>query len=213
MSNASIHDFVKFLCVHLADCEYSSGSGSVPTIPDFALTPYDCLDYASEALDNLTDANKINCLGHLKRAAECGADTFLGALNISANPRVRNLPNKMAVIASLGLIPSRSIIRLNTIRNKVEHEYAVPNIDDLSLYFDIVSGFVTAMEASVFMLASDPDMLWIRHHDGKSEPFFGIDYRFETSELNVSFGSRPQDSEAAKWGHLQVKPLHSEGLL
>ena len=83
----------------------------------------------------------------------------------------------MEAIAQLGLIPSRSLTKLNQIRNKVEHEYAVPEIDDLELYFDLVAGFVAALEGAIFMMASMTEMEFCPHsEDGASDVDLSIQY-------------------------------------
>ena len=149
--------FVDFLRTHLNDVVYAEGGGISPEFPDFDLRPQDYLDYANSALADPSDANRINCIAHLKRAVECEADTFFHILKLR---RRMNFPQKLEAIERLDLMPARSIVQLNRVRNKVEHEYAVPEIDDLSVYFDLVAGFVAAIEGAIFMLAASGEMLW-----------------------------------------------------
>ena len=172
---ASFDDFKAFLRSHLHACEHDGGGGDNLKFPNFDLMPQDYLSYAGEAIETPTDANKINCVAHLKRAAECQADTLFHVLSLSKRPQTKNFPRKMETIAHLGLIPSRSLSKLNRIRNQMEHEYAVPQIDDLELYFDLVAGFVAALEGALFMTEfNHMDFTW--QNEDKSFGYLSMEY-------------------------------------
>ncbi len=175
-ADASFCDVVTFLRANLDACHHDSSSGLSPDFPTFELMPQDYLAYAAEALDSPTDANKINCIAHLKRAAECQADTFLHLLSLANHAKTRNFPSKMNAIATLDLMPSRSVAELNRIRNKMEHEYAVPEIADLTLYFDLVAGFVSAVEGAIFMVVSNAELHFWSSADDAERRSFHISY-------------------------------------
>ena len=176
-------EFKSFIRDNLCTCEYIEGGHLSPTFPTFDLMPRDYLAYANEALANSTDADKINCIAHLKRAAECQADTLLHILSLSSHAKTRNFPCKMNTIGALDLMPSRSIAELNRVRNKMEHEYAVPRIDDLNLYFDLVAGFVSAVEGAIFMLVCNGDMCFRNELDGANIIVVRVEYRPQEPEL------------------------------
>ncbi len=67
---------------------------------------------------------------------------------------------KLDFIAKAGLISPRSLAKLNRIRNKMEHEYSVPELSELEAYFDLASGFVHSIEGYIFMLASHAEQEW-----------------------------------------------------
>lgn len=197
---ATFDDFKAFLHAHLCNCENDSGGGLSPNFPSYDLMPQDYLTYAAEALENPTDANRINCIAHLKRAAECQADTLFHLLCLSGNAKIRNFPMKMTAIASLDLMPSRSIAELNRIRNKMEHEYAVPKIDDLNLYFDLVAGFVSSLEGAIFMLVSNAELDFWGPSDASPRMRFKIAYKPNDTMLHCIM------SDGAVESHLAVKP-------
>ena len=209
--SASFDDFKTFLHTHLSSCEYDGGAGNGLNFPSFDLMPQDYLSYANEAIENPTDANRINCVAHLKRAAECQADTFFHVLGLSKRPQTKNFPRKMETISNLDLIPSRSLTKLNQIRNKMEHEYAVPEIDDLELYFDLVAGFVAAVEGALFMTEfTQMEFTWGNKDEGFGH--FSFEYDAEKPQIvsNIkdgdtqsSFTTTPDDWETFK-GALRV---------
>lgn len=189
--SVSFDDFKVFLRSHLASCDLDGGVGSFPRFPQYELMPQDYLTYAIEAISNPTDANRINCVGHLKRAAECQADTFLHVLSLAKRSQTRNFPRKMETISKLGLIPSRSLTKLNTVRNKIEHEYAIPAIDDLELYFDLVAGFVAALEGAIFMMSSTLQMDFRPFSaDGVTDLAFSIQYELDKPEIQCEMETK-----------------------
>ena len=64
----------------------------------------------------------------------------------------------------MGIFNSRSLEKLNLIRNKVEHEYAAPKVEDLEVYFELVQAFVYALDGFIYMLASSHTMTWQYTH-------------------------------------------------
>ncbi|MEZ4868448.1 MAG: hypothetical protein R3C14_44375 [Caldilineaceae bacterium] len=184
--SVSLENFKAFLRAHLAKCKCDSWGGISASLPEFDLMPQDYLNYANEALATPTDANKINCIGHLKRAAECEADTFLHILSIGKLSKIKNFPAKMDVITYLDLMPSRSISQLNRIRNRIEHEYAVPEIEDLSVYFDLVAGFVSAIEGAIFMLISKSEMEFWADEDESPRVRFQLKYIAKEPEIRCA---------------------------
>ena len=191
---ASFEDFKTFIRAHLPKCNHDSGSGLSAQFPSFELMPQDYLAYANEALAVPTDANKINCIAHLKRAAECQADTLFHILSIAKFPKTRNFPSKMDTIAHLDLMPSRSVAELNSVRNKMEHEYAVPQIEDLSLYFDLVAGFVSAVEGAIFMLVSTAEMNFAADEAEPARARFDIKYIATEPEIVCAMNDGKSES-------------------
>lgn len=125
------------------------GDGVVP----FQLSPYDYLRFAEEELDKNTVASRINCLQHLRRAAECALDVFLWQLGLYDVVRKRNLgfDKKMDFIRDVGLFNARSLSRMNTIRNRVEHWYEIPSVEDMEVYYDLVVALVEVIMRVVFV--------------------------------------------------------------
>ena len=179
--------FVAFLRSNLDSCTNDGGVGSILEFPPFQLMPQDYLAYATEAINSPTDANRINCIAHLKRAAECQADTFLHVLSLAKHSQTRNFPLKMATISKLNIMPARSLTKLNAVRNKMEHEYSVPDIDDLELYFDLVAGFVAALEGAIFMLASSTHIDFAPEDSNIADaPWFSIEYELKSPYIKCT---------------------------
>ncbi|HRJ75556.1 MAG TPA: hypothetical protein PLX90_06130, partial [Anaerolineales bacterium] len=135
----------KFLINNLEKCAIQGRDGGERLeFPDFELFPFDYLEYAEAELANLeeSDNKKINCVSHIKRAIECELDSFLYALGLSKFIKPDNFPVKTEWIEGMGIFTPRSLRKLNTIRNEVEHEYSIPKIQNIELYFELASAFI-----------------------------------------------------------------------
>lgn len=149
---------VEYLSKSLHKFSYSSGAGLSFNFPEFELMPFDYLEFAEQDLSQDSTSSRIGCVSNLKRSTECEMDTLLHILGIAKY--AKNFPQKLDFVARAGLISPRSLDKLNKIRNKMEHEYAVPELGELEAYFDLASGFVHSIEGYIFMLASHAEQQW-----------------------------------------------------
>jgi hypothetical protein len=175
-------DFFIFLEKNLLEAQHEGGSGMNPDFPEFDLMPHDYLNFAEEELDKETTASRINCITHLKRAIECERDTFIHVFNIQG---LKNFPSKLDFADNAGLFSSRSIRRLNQIRNKLEHEYADPSISDLTTYYDVASGLVHSIEGCMFILLHYADSEWSLGNEDAPKLRFGCE--MDCSEQAIKF--------------------------
>jgi hypothetical protein len=150
---------VDYLSKNLKGLTYGCTGGPSPEFPKFELMPFDYLEFAEQELSINSNSSKIGCVSNLKRATECEMDTFLYMLGLTE--KIKGFPKKLEFISKAGLLSPRSLTKLNRIRNKMEHEYSVPEIGELESYFDLASGFVHAMEGYIFMLTSHSEQEWV----------------------------------------------------
>jgi len=175
--------------------EAESSSGEYLRFPDFDLLPQDYLKYAEDSISKSMPEDKINCVSNLKRAMECEIDTFFYVLGLDLLVKKRNLgfDKKLKFIEAIGLYKSKSLEMLNTIRNKVEHEYIVPNIQDIELYYELVYAFISVIEGALFMFANKAELSYETSHDSSAteaainETPFRIGYSYEKKEVIFQF--------------------------
>lgn len=140
---------------------YLDSSGGIDfSFPEFDFYAYDYLEFAEEELDKNTDASLINCISNLKRAMDCQLDTFLHVFNLHYAINKRNLKfeTKLEFLKECGVFNSRSLVRLNTVRNKMEHEYKRPKIEDIEVYYDLVVSFISVLERTMLLLHAHGEM-------------------------------------------------------
>ncbi|MGG3846726.1 hypothetical protein [Aeribacillus composti] len=136
-----------------------SSNGGIKSKPNFDLFPSDYIRFAEEELDNL-EANglnireKINCVLHLKRALDCQLDIFFHIFSLKKIIDEKNLgiPKKLDFLKKVGIINSRVIDRFNSLRNKIEHHYKIPEINDIEVYFDLINALVSLIEMNIYPL-------------------------------------------------------------
>ena len=150
----------KLLLDHLEEFEPMGGGGGDENLPDFELYALDYLEFAEKRLDNIEKYKDdfdelINCVAHLKRAVDCQLDTFFHSCGLQKTIQERNLKfeKKLDFLKGIGVFSSRSLNRMNILRNKMEHHYEVPKISDIELYYDLVSAFISVIQGLIFLLS------------------------------------------------------------
>lgn len=192
MSRQSLRDDLIAVLPHI---QHSGGSGSNPDYPEFDLMPFDFLEFAEEELKKSDTASRINCVAHLKRAIDCELDTFFCVLNLRGIIQKRNLKfeKKTDLVRAMGLVSPRSLTKLNQIRNKLEHEYAAPDLADLELYFDLCTAFVSVIEGYIFMFSFHTQMDWEETKEGVGG--LSVEYDLEKQTLKFEVGRWKSERE------------------
>jgi hypothetical protein len=146
-----------FVVENLSRMYRSGGGGAEPDLPRFELTARDYLQFAEQELVGTSVRNRINCVSHLKRAADCQLDTFLHVYNLFSLVKTANLKfdAKLAFLRDIALFSSRSLSRFNEIRNRIEHDYHAPAVTDLEVFYDLVQAFVSVLELASLLLANN----------------------------------------------------------
>jgi hypothetical protein len=182
---------VDFLKENIHLLRHDSGGGTQLDFPNFDLTPFDYLEFAEENLQSPTNSSRINCITHLKRAIECEMDTLLTILNIKRN--IKSFPEKIRFVRDIGALSARSLDKLNKIRNKVEHDYEIPQIDDLEIYFDLASNFIHAIEGYIFILSMLSEVCWCFREDIEDMKYFShkVDFEKNNIEFILESETRP----------------------
>ena len=183
-----------FLLEHIENLEHDGGGGGITNLPDFELYAYDYLEFAEKRIntvDSETDTDElINCVAHLKRAVDCQLDTFFHSCNLYKTVTKKNLKfeTKLEFLKGIGVFSSRSLARLNTLRNKMEHQYEIPKIDDIELYFDLVSAFVTVLQGLIYVLTFNREVNFNVYVEETDEfGSFTTEYNDQIPEIKVTW--------------------------
>ncbi|OCH12421.1 hypothetical protein [Aliivibrio fischeri] len=148
----NIEEFKNFLKENIHNFEPSGKENPFSINTVFEVTPREYLRFAEDELNRNTPVSLINCVSHLKRALDCQLDTFFEVYNLRDLFKKRNvkIEKKLQFIGAIGFFNSRSLIRLNNIRNKMEHHYSIPDIQDIEVYFDLITAIVQLLELGTF---------------------------------------------------------------
>lgn len=198
----NLKEILEHLIKMYPELEHESGLGANLAFPDFDLLPQDYLKFAEDSLKGENSQEKINCVSNLKRAMECEMDTFFHVLGILPLFKKRNLgfDKKLEFIGATGLYKSTSLETLNTIRNKIEHEYIVPELEEIALYFELVYAFISVVEGALFMLSSNAEIEYSDNSDkeNKYQIAVKIKYIFETQQVIFEFIDKESEAKNYK---------------
>lgn len=188
---ASLKEFSNFLRDNISNLEEQGGGGRNPELPEFEISPREYLGFAEEELNKESLVSLINCIAHLKHAMDSQIDIFLYSINMLENFKKKKLsfPKKIEFIEKIGIFRSRSLKKLNLIRNKMEHEYKKPNIKELNLYFDLVFSFIISLEQSILAFTLNNEKEYsIKDDEWNDIGFFKIEYIREDPKTCIEWG-------------------------
>ncbi|WP_017689856.1 hypothetical protein [Paenibacillus sp. PAMC 26794] len=184
----------EFLVKNFEKLKNDGFSGENINHPPFELSPRDYLQFAESDLKGKDDLSLINCVSNIKRAMDCQIDTFFYSYNLFEFFKSKRLgmDKKLEFLKKASVFNSGSLSRLNAIRNKMEHEFVVPKIQDIELYFDLVSAFVSVLENNILMLEIYAESTWYIKENGEFFRF-EIQYSINEPQIMVSWGKKGED--------------------
>lgn len=149
----NIQDIIDWL-VKSEDIQIDGASSIDIKYPLYEITPKDFLKYAEEDLSLESEKGKIGVISNLKRALDCQLDIFFETINIKRIFDKNNLKfeRKTQFLADIGILPNKAINKLNKIRNKMEHDYVIPELEDLDVYFELVWNVVEIINLNIQLI-------------------------------------------------------------
>lgn len=152
-SITEIKDIVQFI-LRTDEIERDASSGSDIIIPVYDISSEEFLDFAENAITSETKEGVVNAVSNLKRALDCEMDMFFESINLKIIFEKKNLKfeKKTQFLANIGLFPIQTINKLNFMRNKLEHEYKIPEISDLHTYYELVWSVIKILDLYLELL-------------------------------------------------------------
>jgi len=107
-------------------------------------TPEAYLTFARADLHRPYRRNRINALSNVKRGLHLQVDVLTDALGIGKLPKKERqyFPQKLNFLSRCGVVAPSILQRLNRLRNTVEHDYIIPEIQDVQDFVDVVELFI-----------------------------------------------------------------------
>ncbi|MCQ3946826.1 MAG: hypothetical protein DPW21_09030 [Anaerolineae bacterium] len=125
---------------------------------DSERTPFDYLEFARKDLEGEGETrNIINAVGNAKRALHLQVDTICTAYGYKS--KSRDFPPKLIFLRDLGIVAPKVIEKINKTRNRIEHDYYVPTIEEAYDFIDIVELFLYATFAFVAVFPNETLLL------------------------------------------------------
>ncbi|ADO57734.1 DUF4145 domain-containing protein [Paenibacillus sp. SEL3] len=167
------------------DNSYWSSRGHEEIDIPFDVTPSEYLSFAEFDLESGTEKHSlINALSNAKRSLDCQIDCLMIAFGFFGNSKKWNVPKKIETLKNLGIIAPRILNKINSVRNLVEHEFVVPNKEQVSDFIDIVALFNASTEKHIFNFPGDSQI----EHDLIKEVF--LDIKFKRNQRNIKIEVR-----------------------
>lgn len=121
--------------------------------------PSSYLEFARSDMDDGDSArHHINAVSNAKRALHQQVEGLCDALGFALlHKKNAQFPRKLDFLPNCGVISPRILAKLNTLRNKVEHDYYTPTRAEAEDYVDVVELFVLATKLLSDFFPTDLD--------------------------------------------------------
>lgn len=111
---------------------------------DSKVTPIDYLEFARQDIDvNDSDRSRINAYSNAKRALHFQIDLLIDAFGINSSNNL-SFPRKLDLCEKSGITTPKILKKINLLRNKVEHDYLVPEKSEVEDAIDVVELFLNS---------------------------------------------------------------------
>ncbi len=161
-----------------------SGSSPVELDPDLASK---FIAFANEDLETEdSERARVNAISNAKRALPQRVDLLVDTLGFEhwESKEKKHFPKKLEFCAKCGIIAPRILRKLNSTRNRVEHDYDIPDRPETEDFVDVVSLFLAGTQNLIYQF---PAELWLSSGekllDFREECHLSIKFDFERSVL------------------------------
>ncbi|GAA0102307.1 hypothetical protein UT300012_30220 [Paraclostridium bifermentans] len=190
----------KILDIKWNNCEVVLEDSSWNKYIGFEVKANDFLSYAKDGYRDKSNRGMINALSNSKRAIDCQIDWILSYLgydylnfNESKYPEIKTVISefeldtnvykdssiKLRFIQALGIVPIFLVSKIRSLRNKLEHEYILPNGIDIKESIEIAELFINSTENIIFNRFITDYSIGNKYDENK--------WIWESSHLDVSF--------------------------
>jgi len=169
-----------------------SSGGRPSSEPSPGVSPNDFLEFAIRDLDSGKETyHYVNCLSNCKRAIDSQVEVLIKKIGYKkvATQERWNIPKKLEFIGEFGIITPRILNRINTLRNKLEHEFKAPSKREVEDALD-----VTVLFLSYSALVDIPSLNWTLSDGlGVRYDYENMIFSFFQKEGNRMLGTNTKD--------------------
>lgn len=102
-----------------------------------------------------------------------------------------------------GIFDSRTLTRLSTICNRMEHNYEIPKANDIEVYYDLVAAFVAILENTILFFNHQLNFysvdFWASSKEDKEKyKFLSISYILEIPKIIIEYHILDQKEKIEK---------------
>ncbi|EGQ8512300.1 hypothetical protein P3594_07945 [Vibrio parahaemolyticus] len=110
------------------------------------------LEYAEKDLESKTELGNVNALTNAKRAIDCQIEQLIKLLGLK---KAKQFPQKIEQIKSIGLFAPRILVKVNKVRNLLEHEFVNPERHQAEDAVDVATLFVKLSNTVLYHFSHD----------------------------------------------------------
>lgn len=200
---STLLQFLKDTKIDFTKAIFEYSSGGALNYNNFDITPKEFLRFAKEDLETGGTRGIINAITNSKRAIDCQIEEVLIKLSVNTcnqkhlNKLIQSLysdvntHHNLKVIHSLNLAPTLLISKTRNIRNKLEHLYQCPLLEEAQEALDVAELFIKTVDGQMntiieeFIITDEknykPEATW----NAQNGIGFRIDYGLNNFHIDI----------------------------
>lgn len=172
--------------------------------------PKTYLFFAKQDLANHSPRSCVNACSNAKRALHFQIEVLSDAYGFAAAKRRDNFPERLGYCSESGIIAPNLLRKLNTFRNRIEHDYYLPTDSEAEDFVEIAELFLPATDPFVFRfptrtLLGSPD----QEFDGNSRSRVTIQFLPFSGSITGTMATSLLSSDEV---HRLAKEIYANGL-
>lgn len=152
------------------------------------LKPRDYFNYAIKDIESEQGSRpQINAMLNAKRSLHYQIDYLVEAYGYKTFKNRNTFPAKLDYCKKCGIVSPRILTKLNKIRNKVEHDYAVPTGGEVNDFIDVVELFLAATDRLFYRLPDNVVFPGLdEQHDDKFSEIYNVKFIKNSGQVIIS---------------------------
>lgn len=167
---------------------------------EFDIKANDFLKFAEADLADSGNHGLVNALSNAKRAIDCQVNKVLGCFGLLSR---KNFHQKMELLRSMGIVAPRIVNKVVKARNYLEHEFRIPEREQVEDAIDIANLFVVSLDRALHFFPEHYDIgsivenIYNEHGRPVMDKTISIHFD-ETNPQYLLVGFQVQKSESKK---------------
>lgn len=161
----------------------------------FEIVAQQFLEFAEQDLLKSDDHSVINALSNIKRGIDCRVDSLLVLFSVYEKSKKERwgFPAKVSFLKEVGLLAPRVLERINTKRNKLEHEYKILTQEEAEDALDVAKLFIES--TNPFLNKTVEALEWELDHEADSPPWIRVELKSTKGYFKVELFRRKEGKD------------------
>lgn len=157
-------------------------------------------EYLQYAIDDLQDGSSsrhlVNAISNAKKALHIRMEELGEGFGMGSNNT--QFPHMLKYLKNCGFVAPRVLDRINKYRNKVEHQYFTPELEDVETYIDVIQLFIESTRKWMERCVAEIDIARGVLDESGGYELSRIKFEWNKGEINLQYRALKENERKDK---------------